>query len=107
MLQLFHCNPTGYSRESHSLLALADGDGSDFQNACKNSIEFKIQSKLSHLVDWVNAQTSSGTATNHFHRRLSSNSGDSFATGDLGAFYFGFGWGFFKSFFKTHTKFVR
>lgn len=29
-------------------------------------IEFKIQSKLNHLVNWVNAQTSSGTATTIF-----------------------------------------
>lgn len=35
-------------------------------HAKTQSEEFKSQSKLNHLVDWVNAQTSSGTATTIF-----------------------------------------
>lgn len=49
-------------------MALVDGDGSHFQSACKNTVrtEFKIQLKLNHLVNWVNAQSVSGTATTIF-----------------------------------------
>lgn len=93
---------------SPTLLALVDGDGSDFQSACENAVrtEFKIQSKLNHLVvDWVNAQTSSGTATTIFTEGCLQTL-DTALLQEAWFLLFGFGWGFFKSFFKTHSKFV-
>lgn len=111
--QLFHCNPNRRSKESHSLSALVDSDSSDFRSACKNaqSEQSSKSRKLNHLVDQEKRTGKLRNRKHHFHRRESSNSGHIFATrGGLGfvgvflAWLFGV---FFKSIFKTCSKFEQ